>query len=94
MTERELRMMNELLEENDLVSATDCTGAAPRALDDAAAHTIEALTDMRCSPSFTAEDPAHSPLPGGNADPFGTHNQRWTRPGSRPASGPAPSRRD
>lgn len=94
MTERELRMMNELLEENDLVSATDCTGAAPRALDDAAAHTIEALTDMRCSPSFTAEDPAHSPLLGGNAGLSGTHNRRSTTPSRRSASGPAPSRRD
>ena len=51
---------------NNLVSATEMTGAAPRAMDEDAAETIADITNARCSPSFTAEDPAHSPLLGGN----------------------------
>lgn len=80
--------------ENDLVSATECTGAAPRAMDEDAAETIADLTNMRCSPSFTAEDPAHSPLLGGNGRLSDTRSSRSTTPGSRPAKGCCRSRRD
>ena len=56
MTERDI------FSENDLVSATECTGAAPRAMDEDAAETIADITNARCSPSFAAEDPGKSPL--------------------------------
>ena len=56
MTERDI------FSENDLVSATECTGAVPRAMDEEAAETIADIINDRCSPSFTAEDPSHSPL--------------------------------
>ena len=52
----------DIFSENDLVSATEMTGAAPRAMDEEAADTIADLTNGRCSPSFAAEDPARSPL--------------------------------
>ena len=47
--------------ENNLVSATEMTGAAPRAMDEDAAETIADITNGRCSPSYAAEDPHHSP---------------------------------
>lgn len=52
----------DIFSENNLVSATECTGAAPRAMDEDAAETIADITNARCSPSFSAEDPSHSPL--------------------------------
>lgn len=52
----------DIFDENNLVSATEMTGAAPRAMDVEAAETIADLTNARCSPSFAAEDPARSPL--------------------------------
>ena len=52
----------DIFSENNLVSATEMTGAAPRAMDEDAAETIADITNGRCSPSFTAEDPSHSPL--------------------------------
>lgn len=103
MTERDI------FAENDLVSATECTGAAPRAMDEAAAETIGALTNARCSPSYAAEDPGQSPLkggkrgevpqahgqqPDGNERPSDTHSQRTTKPAFRPAKGCGRCRRD
>ena len=79
MTERDI------FSENDLVSATECTGAAPRAMDEDAAETIADITNARCSPSFTANDPKRSVLPGGNARPSGTHNPPRTKPACRRA---------
>ncbi len=68
MDNKEVRHMKSLEEENDLVSAMEYTGAAPRAMDETAAQTIAEMTEGRCSPSFTAEDPIHSgenvPAPG------------------------------
>lgn len=52
----------DIFDENNLVSATEMTGAAPRAMDEEAAETIADITNARCSPSFAAEDPARSPL--------------------------------
>lgn len=52
----------DIFSENDLVSATEMTGAAPRAMDEEAAETIADITNARCSPSFAAEEPARSPL--------------------------------
>ena len=75
----------DIFSENNLVSATEMTGAAPRAMDEDAAETIADITNARCSPSFSAEDPSHSPLLGGNGRPSDTHNSRTTTPGSRPA---------
>ena len=80
MTERDI------FSENDLVSATEMTGAAPRAMDEDAAETIADITNARCSPSFTAEDPSRSPLLGGNGRLSDTRSQRTTTPASRPAS--------
>ena len=80
MTERDI------FSENNLVSATECTGAAPRAMDEDAAETIADITNARCSPSFTAEDPSHSPLQRESVGPSDTHSQRTTTPVSRPAS--------
>ncbi len=82
MTEKQ-----DLFEENDLVSATECTGAAPRAMDDLAAEEIADMISMRCSPSFTAQDPAHSPLPGGNEGLSDIHSSRSTKPAAHPAKG-------
>lgn len=75
----------DIFSENNLVSATECTGAAPRAMDQDAAETIEDLTNARCSPSFTAEDPSHSPLLGGNGHLSDTHNPPMSAPACRPA---------
>ncbi len=84
----------DIFEENNLVSATECTGAAPRAMDEDAAETIADITNMRCSPSFTAADPARGPLPGGNERLSGTRSSPKTTPASRPARGCCRSRRD
>jgi len=51
----------DIFSENDLVSATEMTGAAPRAMDEDAAETIADITNARCSPSYSAEDPSKSP---------------------------------
>ena len=75
----------DIFSENNLVSATECTGAAPRAMDEDAAETIADITNARCSPSFSAEDPSHSPLLGGNGRLSDTRSSRTTTPGSRPA---------
>lgn len=52
----------DIFSENNLVSATEMTGAAPRAMDEEAAETIADITNARCSPSYAAEDPSRSPL--------------------------------
>ena len=51
-----------IFSENNLVSATECTGAAPRAMDEEAAETIADITNNRCSPSFTATSASSSSL--------------------------------
>lgn len=61
MTERD-KTSRDIFSENNLVSATEMTGAAPRAMDEEAAEIIADITNGRCSPSFTAEDPTKSPL--------------------------------
>ena len=80
MTERDI------FSENNLVSATECTGAAPRAMDEEEAETIADITNNRCSPSFTAEDPSHSPLLGGNGRLSDTHSSRTNKSTSRRAT--------
>ncbi len=77
----------DIFAENDLVSATECTGAAPRAMDEDAAEAIADMTNMRCSPSFTAADPSHSPRPGGNGRLSDTRSSRSTKPVNHPAKG-------
>ena len=79
MTERDI------FAENDLVSSTECTGAAPRAMDEDAAETIADITSMRCSPSYSAEDPSHSPLLGGNGHLSDTRSSRTNQSTSRRA---------
>ena len=74
----------DIFDENNLVSATEMTGAAPRAMDEEAAETIGDITNARCSPSFAAEDPARSPLLGGNGRLSDTRNSRTSKSGSRP----------
>ena len=66
----------DIFSENNLVSATEMTGAAPRAMDEEAAETIADLTNARCSPSYTAEAPSHSPLLGGNGCLSDTRSSR------------------
>ena len=75
----------DIFSENNLVSATECTGAAPRAMDEDAAETIADITNARCSPSFSAEDPSHSPLLGGNGRLSDTRSSRTSK--SEPQSG-------
>ena len=76
----------DIFSENNLVSATECTGAAPRAMDEDAAETIADITNARCSPSFSAEDPSHSPLLGGNGRLSDTHSSRTNKSTSRRAT--------
>ena len=76
-----------IFHENNLVSTTECTGAAPRAMDVEAAETIAALTAMPCSPTITAAAQARNSLPGGNAHPSDTHNPQKTTPACHPAKG-------
>lgn len=75
----------DISEENDLVSMTECTGAAPRAMDEEAAETLADLTSMRCSPSFSAADPSRPPQPDGNVRPSDTHSSQRNTPACRPA---------
>ena len=75
----------DIFDENDLVSANEMTGAAPRAIDEEAAETIADITNARCSPSFAAEDPSHSPLLGGNGRLSDTRSSRTSK--SEPHSG-------
>ena len=84
----------DIFDENNLVSTTEMTGAAPSALDPEAAQTLQEITNARCSPAFIAEDPAHTPLFGGNGRPSGKHNPPRTTPASHPAKGSAPFHRD
>lgn len=79
MTERDI------FSENNLVSATEMTGAAPRAMDEEAAETIADITNGRCSPSYSAEDPSHSPLLGGNGHLSDTRSSRTNKSTSRRA---------
>ena len=69
----------DIFSENNLVSATECTGAAPRAMDEEAAETVSDIINARCSPSFAAEDPSHSPLLGGNGRLSDTRSQRTSK---------------
>ena len=69
----------DIFTENNLVSATEMTGAAPRAMDEEAAETISDITNARCSPSFAAEDPSHSPLLGGNGRLSDTRSSRTSK---------------
>ena len=71
-----------IFDENNLVSATEMTGAVPRAMDAEAAATMEDLTNARCSP---VTDPVQPPQPGGSERPSGTHSQPKTTPGNHPA---------
>ena len=84
----------DIFSEDNLVSANEMTGAAPRAMDEEAAETIADITNGRCSPSFTAEDPSHSELLGGNAHPSDTHNSPTTTHSARRAKGCSRCRRD
>ena len=71
----------DIFSENNLVSATEMTGAAPRAMDEEAAETIADITNGRCSPSYSAEDPSHSPLLGGNGRLSDIHSQQTNKSG-------------
>ena len=84
----------DIFSENNLVSATEMTGAAPRAMDEEAAETIADITNSRCSPSFAAEDPSHSPLLGGNGHLSDTHSSRTNKSAARPARGCSRYRQD
>ncbi len=74
-------------------SANDCTGLRPNPVHDLEAAAEEELMAIyidkpvhsRISEAPRAEDPAHSPLLGENAHPCDAHNQRKTKPASRPA---------
>lgn len=84
----------DIFSENDLVSATEMTGAAPRAMDEEAAETIADITNGRCSPSFAAEEPAHSEFLGGNGRLSDTRSSQTTKSSARQAKGCSRCRRD
>ncbi len=66
-------------------SATEMTGAMPRPVGGAGAASVNDVTVADCIPCITAEDPAHSPLLGGSARPYGVHNPPKTTPDDHPA---------
>ncbi len=66
-------------------SANELTGAMPRPVGGTGAVAIQDVTDAPCAPCITAEDPAHSPLLGGSARPYGAHNRPTSTPDDRPA---------
>ena len=81
------------LDEN-LVSATECTGMLPAIAAHNDPEALAAAMEVPAPVIAAREDPAHSPLQYGSGHPYGAHNPPTTTPAARPARAPGPSRRD
>ena len=80
--------------DNTLASATEFTGMLPAIAAHNDPEALSAAMDVPAPVIAAREDPAHSPLQYGSEHPYGERNRPRTTPDGRPATAPAPSRRD